>query len=429
MHPEFQLISCEQAIKQYHIQNMFFESEEAFFNMVDRDSYFYIHTSNLCLSGNFILDTDMLGNSPDDKSIHGFIVIGNLDVTGSIINDNCDYGPMLYVTGNVSCLSMLIGGAPVRLKGNVYVTEIIMFYYNHGWARCDGTFIAPVMLVDDYHLLPAKIDIDRFYYNNNDPNSPIDNNCYIGNDGNIKISQNLHALLNNLKTTEFDELIRDIAAGERVLKKQDLTNKYWQQKVRVNWRDLKRVPLIFRTIELCLEAFEQYPGALAYFPEELINESLAKKIVFKNGIALRYLPYKFITSKLCYIAAKNGAVLGIDIPEEFYQENLLSAVIERSDWQMERVPISFITEDLLVLYVKNGRGAWLDRYCKQSGISKQTVLEQIISIDMSHLDNIFSWHLSVSIYTYAKQLYDQPAHQAEWKTIMHKYENKIKCLI
>ncbi len=425
MHREFQLITCEDAMSRYQIHTKIYESEAAFLDMESNDSYFYIHTGDLHLQGDFVLDTDTLEDAPDGRPILGFLIIGNLEVEGSILNETGDYGPILYVAGNVSCRHLLIGGSPVRVTGNISAAEVIMLHYNHGWMQCDGTFTAPVMIVEDYYLMPAAKDISLFYYNDRDPESPADNACEESEDGDDIISPKLRALLNNTLTTDFEELRRDLAAGESVLQRQEQPASYWQQKVRKNWHDLKRVPLELRTQALCEEVLRTSVGALAYFPEDMLTPELAAAAVAKDGKALRYLPSEMITRELCYAAARNGAILRTDIPESFYEHALLCLIIKGADWQMEQVPRAFMTEDMFVLYVKAGRGAWLDRYCEQAGLSKQRILERVIADDIAYLENIFNWHLSATTYAFAQKRYDCPEYEEAWKNITERFARKI----
>jgi hypothetical protein len=425
---DFQIVSAEQAMNQYQIQAKILESEEVFMDMIGTDGYFYVHQGDLHLQGNLILETDKLDNMPDGRPLMGFVVIGNLTLDGGVLNETGDYGPVLYVAGNLTCRNLMIGGAPVRVEGNVWVEEVIMLHYNHGWMQCDGTFFAPIMIVDDYHLMPFRKEISQFYYNDNDPESPEENECRESEDGDRGISENLRVLLNNPLTTDFEEICRDLAAGESVLQPQKTTPEYWRNKVRRNWRDLKRVPMEMRTGNLCHEAMTSYIGALQYFPPGSITREVATAAAERDGEALRYLPPELITRELCYIAAKHGAVLGHDIPEQFYEQELLCNVIKENDWQMEQVPIAFITEDMLVLYVKTGRGAWLDRYCQQSGISKQKVLERVIVEDIKYLENIFNWHLSPATYAYAQQQYDKTEYVEMWKAFNERFARKIERL-
>lgn len=413
-------------MNRHQIQIKVFESEEAFMDIVGTEGYFYVHKGDLHLEGNLILDTDKLDNMPDGRPVMGFVVIGNLTVDGGVLNETGDYGPVLYVSGNLSCRNLLIGGSPVRVEGNISVEEVILLHYNHGWMQCDGTFSAPVMIVEDYHLMPFRKEISQFYYNDEDADMPEANKCVESEDDDPAISDNLRRLLNNPLTTDFEAIIRDLGAGESVLEPQERNLEYWRNKVRRNWRDLKRVPMEMRTANFCEEAMTYYIGALEYFPPGTITPELAKTATERDGKALRSLPPELITRELCYIAAKTGGILKLDIPERFYEHALLCQVIQKADWQMEKVPIAFMTEDMMVLYVKAGRGAWLDRYCQQAGISKQRVLERVIADDIKYVENVFNWHLSASTYAYAKQRYDgKPEYAEVWNNFQERFARKI----
>lgn len=425
---DFQIVPAGQAMNQHQVQIKIFESEDAFMDIIGEEGYFYVYKGDLHLEGDLVLETERLDKMPDGRPMSGFIVIGHLTVNGSVLNETGDYGPALYVNGNLTCRNLLIGGSPVRVEGDIRVEEVIMLHYNHGWMQCDRTITAPVMIVEDYHLMPFRKDVSRFYYNDNDPESPEANNCSESENGDPVISENLRLLLSNPLTTDFEEIRRDLAAGESVLQPQDRTPEYWRNKVRRNWRDLKRVPMEMRTTNLCYEAMTYYIGALQYFPPGSVTMELATAAATRDGKALRYLPPELITRELCYIAAKHGAILKLDIPEQFYEHALLCTVIRENDWQMERVPVFFITEDMLVLYVKSGRGAWLDRYCQQSDVSKQKVLERVMGEDIKYLENIFNWHLSPTTYAYAQQRYNQPEHAATWAALNERFAKKIRRL-
>ncbi|MBO9728657.1 MAG: polymer-forming cytoskeletal protein [Chitinophaga sp.] len=423
MWKEFQIVYGEQVLNQHQVQLKFFESEEAFMDIIGTDGYFYVHKGDLQFEGD--LHLDKMDNMPDGRPPLGVVVLGHLAVDGGVLNETGDYGPALYVAGHLSCRNLLIGGSPVRVEGDIRVEEVILLHYNHGWMQCDGTITAQVMIADDYHLMPFRKNISRFYYNDRDPESPAENECGEGEDGDPIISQNLQMLLSNPLTTNFEDIIRDLDACESVLVPFERTPEYWRTKVRRNWCDLKRVPMEMRTSNLCHEAMAYYIGALQYFPREAITAEVAAAAAARDGKALRYLPPELITRELCYIAAKHGAILQVDIPEQFYEHALLCTVIATNDWQMERVPTVFITEDMLVLYVKQGRGAWLDRYCQQSGISKQKVLERVMLDDIKYLENVFNWHLSAATYAFAQQHYNKPPYTEAWKGLGERFARKI----
>jgi hypothetical protein len=398
-----------------------YESKEMFEDMIQTDDRFYLHEGDLVLDDHFILDADNL-----QKGIAGYIINGNLQVQGNIINEEGDYGPALYVKGNVECRSLLIGGAPVHITGDVTAEEVIMLHYNHGWMKCPGIFTAPVMIAEDYHFVPDRKHISAFYYNDNDPASPEENDCFEDDTEEQHISANLQALLDNKLTTTFEELRYDLAAGETVLAPVERDMHYWRRKISRNYRDLKRVPAELRTPELCMQALGKSVSAIAHFPLALITPEMVKQAVSISGTALRYLPETFITSELCHMAATTGAIIDLDIPERFYDAALLQTLITHSDFQMERIPAAYITEDLLVTYVKTGRGAWLDKYCNIAGVSKEHILKRVIDEGVQYLENIFGWHLSAYTFAYAKSVYDNETYSKEWAEITNKYERKLE---
>lgn len=410
-------ITVAAAIEKYSINENLYESVEMFDDVVNEDGSFYLHEGDLVLDEHFILDTDAL-----PKNIEGYIINGNLTVKGNIINEEGDYGPALYVNGNVTCVSLLIGGSPTHITGDVTASEVIMLHYNHGWMKCPGLFKAPVMIVEDYHFVPAQKDIPGFYYNDNDSDMPEENENFEDETGDEHMSLNLQALLNNNLTTTFEEIRYDLAAGESVLMPVTTDEEYWERKVKHNYRDLKRVPMEMRTKDLCMAALRKSVSALEDFPPAFITQEVVNEAVNISGLALRYLPETFITRELCYKAVTKGALIDLDIPERYYEAPLLELLIQHSDWQMERVPAAYITEDLLVIYVKSGRGAWLERYCTNAGVSKQRVLQRVIEDGIQYVERIFTHFFSAETYGYSKSLYE---NEKEWPAILAQFQRKL----
>lgn len=398
----FEIISLKDAIALYNIDENVYESKEVFEDQAEPDNSFYLHKGDLVLDDHFILEYD--------QNIHGYIIDGHLTVKGNIVNEEGDYGPTLYVKGNVACRSLLIGGSPTHITGNVTAEEVIMLHYNHGWMKCPGVFTAPIMIVENYHFIPSAKNISRCYYNNEDITS-------------TEEEENISSYLDNPLTTTFEELRYDLAAGEYVLNPTERDIHYWTKKVNHNYRDLKRVPLAMRTLEFCMQAAEKSIFALEDFPPALFTPELAHNIVSKNGMALRFIPDALITQELCYKAADTGAIIDQDIPERFYNATLFNILIRRDDWQMARVPAAYITEDLLVLYVQNGSGGWLQKYCDAAGVSKDHILQRVIDSDIQYVENIFSWFLTEERYEYCKAKY---GHTKEWPLIIEKYKKKLE---
>jgi len=428
----FELVSLADAMTRYQIQQKIYEDEGDFDAFMEADSYFYVHEGDLQLDTDFILDTDLLTEGNPDTWIAGYIINGNLTVNGSVLNEEGDYGPTLLVTGNVACRNFLVGGSAVNVEGDITAKEVVMLHYNHGWMCCRGTIKAPVFIGDDFHFVPERKDISDFYYHSNDPDSPEEHACYDDVDDNEHIADALTPLLKNPYITSFEELCRRLSAGESVLKSTNTPphdEKYFYTIVRQNYRELKTVPPEFKSKALCMLALEQTVFALEYFPAHFIDAEVVQLAVEKNGMALRHIPDTLITKELCYTAANNGGLLKTDIPERFYEYDLLVAALRKKDFQIEVIPAPFMTEDLLVEYVKIGRGAYLDRYCKTYGITKQTVLNHVIAADIRYLQNIFGWHLSADTYQYAKSLYDNATHKTQWESFVQQFSTKIQRVV
>jgi hypothetical protein len=403
----FEIITLADAIAQYKFNENMYESIETFEDIVEPDSQFYLYKGDLFLKSDLILELA--------DGIEGYIIDGNLQVDGNIVNEEGDYGPTFYVKGNVQCRSMLIGGSPTHIEGNVTAEEVIMLHYNHGWMKCPGMFTAPVMIVEDYHFIPDQKNISLFYYNDEDPAS--------GEYDEEEIAANLQTILDNKLTTTFEELRYDLAAGEYVLQAALRDSLYWKKKVSHNYRDLKRVPPEFRTLELCMQAMHKSISALEDFPPAFLTQELVEQAVSKTGMALRYLPETLITKDLCYKAAANGGIIELDIPEQFYEAALFQVLIQHSNWQMERIPAAYITEDLLVLYVQSGNGNWLDKYCTAADLSKEHVLHRVIDSGVEYIEKIFSGFLTAERYAYCKSLYD---NTKEWAELTERYKKKLE---
>ncbi|RAJ79034.1 hypothetical protein CLV59_10694 [Chitinophaga dinghuensis] len=426
MQHTFQLVPKTTVITRYQLDSRIFESPEAFHELTDPDTWYYLHEGNLNINGHFVIELDNLPEGPDGKHIEGYIIDGDLHVSGNIINDIGDYGPVLYVAGNITCQSLLIGGAPTRVTGDIIAKEMILLHYNHGWMKCDGVFRAPVMVVNDYHLPEANKNITQFYYNDRDPEMPAENECQEDDNGDDVISPNLSHLLNDQLTTTFEEIQQDLAAGETVLAPVERDANWYLQRVQRNYNDLKRVPTTYKTPELCHAALQKGIGALKYFPQAMLTPALAVEVAAIDGMALRYLPDELITSELCHLAVKHGALLRSDIPEQFYDADIILQSVRYRDFQMEYVPVAYITEELMAEYVKIGRGAWLDRYCQSANISKERVLQSVIDSGFNSLEPVFSWHLSATTYQYAKAKYDTPEYRTEWDNLILRFGNKVK---
>ncbi|WP_342331290.1 polymer-forming cytoskeletal protein [Pedobacter sp. FW305-3-2-15-E-R2A2] len=436
----FSLVPIGEVINRYP----FLKQYEGF-NLYDdwnEEDYFLLATGDVQISGHFYLDVfeeeikkwlyKTLTAKPRnvEARIEGILIDGNLHCEGCVINKEGDYGPFVYVSGNVTCQSMLLGGAYVIVNGNVSATEVVMTDYNHGHFACEGTVYAPVFIANDHNTYVKQSINELFYYNDRAADHPEENNCYEDEATEESFfSRELARHLDNPLSQTFEELLMDLENGEFVLKGQTGTLKdaaYWKKKTIQNYRNLKRVPAVYKTEDLCLQVLQKSFYALPFVPEEYITAALCKELVVKDGFAIRAIPERWISPELCMQAALAGTMLQF-IPAQFISEEIIITVFSNSRTQpdINEVPAAFITEDLLVRYVMLGKGLWLDKACTENGLSKIGVIKKVIDAGISHIDTIFANHCSREAFDYAQLLYNKPAYQSEWDKYMNTYRNKL----
>ncbi|WP_264553160.1 polymer-forming cytoskeletal protein [Flavobacterium sp. N2038] len=434
----FKLVTIAEIKKQYP-----FLTEDEKFDYFDdwQDKDFFLAADgDVNFEGNFYLDLyedkekkwlANLLNLPIKKieeiRIEGIFINGDFSASGSIINAEGDYGPYVLVNGNISCQSLLLGGANVEIKGNIEVKEVVMTYYNHGNFNCSGSINSPVFIVNDHNTTFAERKNNLFYYSDRDEIDP-KNECEYNDETDEEIISNeLQKLLDNPLIETFEELERELAMGELILKQNNpsaKTYEYWRDRVLTNYRDLKLVPEEFKTEELCNLALGITYHALPFVNEDLITSELCERLVSKDGFAIQVIPDEFITKELCLKAAEKGTMLRL-IPSAYYSEELILLVFKNGKHQpdINDVPSQFITESLLEEYVKIGKGLWLDKACKENGIDKLQVLKQVIDSGIEYLDNIFGNHFSKETVEYAFSVHK---NQEEWSKYVQKYKQKFE---
>lgn len=434
-------------IKEVKAQYPFLIDHEGFdyFDEWENEDFFLVANENVSFEGDFYLDlyeekekkwlANVLNISLkeiDKIRIEGILINGNFSTSGSIINAEGDYGPYIFISGNVKCQSLLLGGAYVEIKGNVEVKEVVMTYYNHGNFKCSGAINSPVFIVNDHNTAFTERKNNLFYYNDRDNDSDPKNECsYDDETGEEIISNELQKLLNNPFVETFEELERELAMGELLLKQNNppaKTYEYWRGRVLANYRDLKLVPKEFKTEELCNLALNNTYHALPFIDPNLITSELCEKLVRKDGFAIQVIPDEFLTKELCFKAAESGSMLRF-IPSAYYSEELILLVFKNGKHQPDINDVSseFITESLLEEYVKIGKGLWLDKACKENGIDKLGVLKHVIDSGIQYLDTIFGNHFSKEIVEYAFSVYNDKSKK-EWNNYVQKYRVKFERL-
>ncbi|WP_316635812.1 polymer-forming cytoskeletal protein [uncultured Flavobacterium sp.] len=432
-------------IKEVKTQFPFLIDHEGFdyFDEWNDDDFFLIANEEVSFEGDFYLDLyedkekkwlSGLLNLPlkeiEKTRIEGILINGNFSITGTIINAEGDYGPYVFINGNVTCQSLLLGGSYVEISENVKAEEVVMTSYNHGKFKCSGVINSPVFIVEDHYTTFAERKNDLFYYNDRTNDFDSKNDCEYDDDSDEDIiSVELRKHLENPLIETFEELKRELEKGELVLKQNNpapKTYEYWQNRVASNYRDLKLVPHQFKTKELCELALNITFHALSFVNQEFITRELCERLVDKDGFAIQKIPDDFITKELCLKAAKSGTLISL-IPKEFYSEELILTTFENGKHEpnINDVPSEFITENLLKEYVKIGKGLWLDKVCKENGIDKLTILKQVIDSGIENLDPVFGNHFSKETVEYAFSVYK---NQEDWNNYVHKYKVKFERL-
>jgi len=440
----FKLITIKDVKSQYP----FLLDREGFdyFEEWNDDDFFFVANEDVYFDGNFLLDVYEdkvkkwfinIFNLPfkiiEDLRIEGILVNGNIFTNGTIINAEGDYGPYVFISGNVTCQSLLLGGSYVEINGDVKAKEVVMTSYNHGNFKCSGVIDSPVFIVEDHYTTFAERKNDLFYYNDRANDFYPKNDCEYDDDSDEDIiSVELRKHLNNPLIETFEELKRELEKGELVLKQSNTAPKtfeYWKNRVELNYRDLKIVPHQLKNKELCELALNITFHALPFVNQEFITKELCERLVDKDGFAIQKIPDDFITKELCLKAAKSGTLISL-IPQEFYSEELILTTFKNGKHEpnINDVPSEFITENLLEEYVKIGKGLWLDKVCKENGIDKSTILKQVIDSGIENLDPVFGNHFSKEIADYSASVYDNENHKEKWNNYIQKYKVKFERL-
>ena len=435
-------------IKEIKSQFSFLIDHEGFdyFEEWDDQDFFLIANEDVTFEGNFYLDLyedrekKWLANTLnlplkeiEKIRIEGILINGNFSVNGTIINAEGDYGPYIFIKGNVDCQSLLLGGSYVEIMGNVKAQEVVMTSYNHGNFKCSGIIEAPVFIVEDHYTTFTGRKNDLFYYNDKTDDFDAKNSCEYDDESEEDIiSIELRKHLENPLIETFEELKRELESGELVLKQNNppaKTYEYWQNRVSANYRDLKLVPSQYKTQELCELALNITFHALQYVSQEFITRELCEKLVTKDGFAIQKIPNEFITKELCLKAAKSGTLISL-IPIEFYSEELILTTFKNGKHEpdINDVPSEFITDSLLEEYVKIGKGLWLDKVCKENGKDKLSILKRIVDAGIENLDAIFGNHFSKEIVDYAAVIYNNENHKQGWNNYVQKYKVKFERL-
>lgn len=102
-----------------------------------------LYEGNTKLKGDINLDSD-------DKESNCVVVLGNLDLQGSVVNFEGDYGNFLVVTGSLKTKNIIAGGSEIYILGDAAVKNAIYAFYNHGTLSIGGKTKAKVIMSSDH---------------------------------------------------------------------------------------------------------------------------------------------------------------------------------------------------------------------------------------------------------------------------------------
>ncbi|MFE8598733.1 leucine-rich repeat domain-containing protein [Archangium violaceum] len=97
----------------------------------------------------------------NDPPFAGLIVRGNLTIEGCLLNFEDDFGPFLQVHGDLIAQGIAVGGARIRVNGNV-TTGDMAGVYNHGSFAAGGNLVARTIATE--HSITAEGQLDAHRY-------------------------------------------------------------------------------------------------------------------------------------------------------------------------------------------------------------------------------------------------------------------------
>ena len=96
------------------------------------------------IDGDLQLDYDGLL----EQRIGTVAVLGDLEVTGRILNQNSDGGAFFYVTGNISAQGVEKGGGSFIVLGSMTSSRPVLCDDNHGLLLIAGDLSAPLIIIN-----------------------------------------------------------------------------------------------------------------------------------------------------------------------------------------------------------------------------------------------------------------------------------------
>jgi hypothetical protein len=87
----------------------------------------------------------------DQNGIVGIACEGDLTVDGDVLNWTVDWGPMLFVRGNLTLRNLIKGGSSMMVLGSVEASGLVVGDYNHASLRIAGDVSAHAYILLDHY--------------------------------------------------------------------------------------------------------------------------------------------------------------------------------------------------------------------------------------------------------------------------------------
>lgn len=223
---------------------------------------------------------------------------------------------------------------------------------------------------------------------------------------------------------------------------------YWREYIQSNApTQLKRVPVEFRTTELCMQVLDavgfkntesiakhiptasftremaeglikDWPGNIKYIPVKFIDKALC--LLAKpgeSGFEIKYVPTELIDYDVCLHAARCGENIN-RLPMEFVDQTLCREAVKARSNAIDHIPAEFIDDELYFQFIA-GCGYWAFENQLPARYKTTAMLKKAIAFDKRALDSIWGNQINQELFEYAKELY---GNDEDWPDIVARHD-------
>ena len=346
-------LSLPEAVDRYRLAERFDGVEAA---GPDDPGKILVHAGDHRIEGDLLLDREGLFEDFD-----GLVVDGDLELTGSVVNAEGDFGPFLLVTGDLETRHLVAGGSEIRIEGDTRAKGLILGHYNHGTLRIEGRTSARLIMNDDHAL---EVSSDAPFWNRHGTTLGFPLSDYLHSDVPITFMDD--------DWDEYDErpdgvvsehadgdwLIKRILEGQPVLTdvaEPELlkSREHWLQDVTAHGEILELVPRVHRDRDLCLAAVSDDGRALAHVPESVVDPEICLRAVEQNGYALRFVPETLRSAELLEAALREDPSAFEYLNEAEKTPERCRSVLEADGDLLPALPPELVTAELCDLAIRS----------------------------------------------------------------------------